>query len=74
MKFYHHENHTTLKEILIELTKQYHDNFQHLGVDEFSEIIQPNIKLLLTVIEELKDDKELELEYKFTKSEKELEI
>ena len=68
MKFYWHENKTTLKEIIDELSKQYFDNFQHLGLDDFKKTIKPNIDLLLIVLEELKDD--TDLEYKFIREKK----
>jgi hypothetical protein len=62
MKFFWGEEKTTLKEILIELSKQYKDCFQHVGLNDFNDTIKPNLDLLLIVIDELKDDSELEFD------------
>ena len=65
MKFYWDGNDAPLKDILIELTNQYADNFSHLGINYWNEFIKPNIELLEIVIDEIKED--LILEYKFRK-------
>lgn len=49
------------KEILIEFMKQYADCFQHLGTDYWGRTIKPNLQLLQMVVEEWKDDQQLEL-------------
>ncbi len=64
MKFYLDSRPRTLKEILEELLKQYADSFQHVGVTDFNSTIKSNIELLQIVIEELKDDKHLEFNFK----------
>ena len=65
MKFYtsSQPEPNTLKEILEELIKQYADNFQHVGITDFDFVIKPNIELLQIVIEELKDDSHLEINW-----------
>lgn len=60
MKFYWDENPCTLKEVLEELSKQYVDNFQHVGMNDWNTTIKPNVQLLLDAIGSLKDDKHLE--------------
>lgn len=59
-------------DILKEFLNQYFDNFSHLGSDYFKETIQPNIDLLKIIIDEWKDDSNLEF-YKIMQ-EKENEI
>ena len=63
MKFYIDEKEYNSKYILDEFIRQYADNFQHLGTIKWSEVIKPNIELLLATLEQWKDDSKLEFDY-----------